>query len=49
MFIVCEELPLKLYRVSNELVNCDEPLIVPDGVAEILPLNVYLISYDDVN
>jgi hypothetical protein len=41
----------KTYLLSNELVNCEEPLIVPDGVVPLttLPLNVYRVSYDDVN
>ena len=42
-------LPLNVYLVSNELVNCDEPLIVPAGVTEILPLATYLVSNEDVN
>ena len=41
--------PVTKYLKSNELVNCEEPLIVPDGTALTLPLKVYLVSYDDVN
>jgi len=40
--------------LSEELINpnaviCAEPLIVPNGVAPTLPLNVYLVSNDVVN
>ena len=41
--------PVTKYLKSNELVSCEEPLIVPAGVAEILPLATYLVSNDDVN
>ena len=41
--------PVTKYLKSNELVNCDEPLIVPAGVAEILPLATYLVSNEEVN
>ncbi len=40
--------------VVDELINpnaviCAEPLIVPDGTALTLPLNVYLVSKEDVS
>jgi hypothetical protein len=40
---------LKVYLASYDDVNCEEPLIVPDGTALTLPLNVYLVSNEDVN
>ena len=43
--------PVTKYLKSNEDVNCAEPEIVPAGVVPLttLPLNVYRVSYDDVN
>ncbi len=41
--------PVTKYLPSNELVNCDEPLITPDGNEPPLPLAAYLVSNDAVN